>query len=122
MGLALILNGLMNNAIAPLEHKITLLYEVSQSKVSFSMVISFLVFFPVSFPAIKVLDSKGIKIAMIYGTFFYFAGTLFYSLINRTYNLVLLGSFLIGIGQPFILNSLFKVPIYWFFPKNVCIL
>lgn len=121
MGLALLLNGLMNNAITPLEHKMTLLYEVSETKVTFSVVVSFLVFFPASFPVIKILDSKGLRTAVICGTSLYFIGNLFYSLINKSYDFVLVGTLFIGIGQPFLLNSLFKVPAYWFSRKKVCI-
>ncbi len=97
----------------------TIIYEVSQIRVTLSVTISFLVFLAVNFPVNQIIDSKGLRPAVIYGATFYFAGTLCYALINKSFNFLLLGTFLIGIGQPFLLNSLVKVPAFWFFPKNV---
>jgi fucose permease len=118
-GMALLLNGLVNQAITPLEHKMTLIYDVSPGKVSVSVILSFVVFFVFNFPANQIIDSRGLRLSFLIGTFLYFLGTLFYTLINKSYNFVILGTFFIGAGQPFLINSPAKIAAFWFFPKNV---
>ena len=86
---------------------------------SISIILGFLVFFMVNFPVNKVIDKHGLRVSQCIGTGLYFAGSLFYLLINLSYNFAILGTFLIGFGQPFLLNSPAKVAAYWFSPVNV---
>lgn len=76
-------------------------------------------FFIANFPANKIIDSKGLRVGLIIGTAFYFAGALFVALVNKSFNFVILGTVFFGLGQPFLLNSPAKIATYWFFPKNV---
>jgi MFS family permease len=87
--------------------------------VSLSIILSFLIFFLANFPANKVIDRRGMRVSLCLGTGFYFLGTFLYLLINKSYNFVVLGTFFIGLGQPFILNLPAKVAAFWFFPRNV---
>ena len=117
----LLLNGLVNNAVAPIEHKMTLIYSVSEKRVGFSVILSFLVFFIANFPANKIIDKYGMRISLCLGTGLFFIGTFCFLLINLSYNFVILGTVFVGLGQPFLLNSPAKVATLWFFPKNVCL-
>jgi len=119
MGFSLLINGLANNAVIPLEHKMTVIYGVSPSKVSVSVILSFLVFSIVNFPANHIIDSKGLRISFLIGTGLFTIGIFFYVLINYSYYFVILGTFFIGAGQPFLLNCPAKVAAFWFSPKNV---
>lgn len=98
----------------------TLIYSVSEKRVGFSVIISFLVFFLANFPANKIIDKYGMRISLCLGTGLFFIGTFFFLLINLSYNFVILGTVFVGLGQPFLLNSPAKVATLWFFPKNVC--
>ena len=119
MGLSLIVSGLANNAIIPLEHKMTLIYDVSDTKVSLSVILSFLTFSLSNLPANYIIDTKGLRTSFLIGTLLYSLGTLAYALINVSYNLVILGTMLLGMGQPFLLNCPAKVAAFWFYPHNV---
>lgn len=119
MGLSLLLNGIANNAIIPLEHKMTTLYGLSEFKVSISIMLSFLIFSLCNFPANHIIDSRGLRLSFLLGTGFYSIGLLLYTLINSSYYYVILGTVCLGIGQPFLLNCPAKVAAFWFFPKNV---
>ena len=97
----------------------TLIYGISSGKVTASVILSFVVFFAFNFPANQIMDSRGMRISFIIGTSLYFIGTFFYVLINKSYNFVIVGTFLIGAGQPFLINSPAKVAAFWFFPDYV---
>lgn len=97
----------------------TAIYAVSETKVSLSVILNLLVFFIANFPANKIIDSKGLRVGLIIGTSFYFIGSLCYSLVNKSFNFVIVGTVFLGLGQPFLLNSPAKVAASWFFPKNV---
>ena len=97
----------------------TVIYGVSEGKVSASVILNFAIFFISNFPANKIIDKKGLRVGLIIGNSFYFLGTFFYVLINKSYNLVIVGTVCFGLGQPFLLNSPAKVAAFWFFPKNV---
>ena len=99
----------------------TVIYGVSSAKVSVSVILSFVIFCLVNFPANAIMDKRGLRISFLIGNSLYFLGIFCYVLINKSYNFMILGTFLIGVGQPFLINSPAKVAAYWFFPKNVTI-
>jgi fucose permease len=119
MGLCQILIGLANNAIIPLEQKVTVTYGLSETKVSISIILSFLVFSIVNFPANHIIDERGLRVSFLVGAAFYTIGTLCYVLINQSYYFVIMGTIFMGTGQPFLMNCPAKVAAFWFFPKNV---
>jgi FLVCR family feline leukemia virus subgroup C receptor-related protein len=119
MGLSQLLMGLANNAVIPLEHKMTQVYGVSEGRVSTSIILSFLVFSLANFPANHIIDTHGLRVAFLTGTALYTAGMLLYLLIDSSYFFVIAGTVLMGLGQPFLMNSPAKVAAFWFFPKNV---
>jgi hypothetical protein len=65
------------------------------------------------------MDKNGLRVSFLIGISLYFLGTFFYTLVNKSFNFMILGTVFIGIGQPFLINSPAKVAAYWFFPKNV---
>jgi MFS family permease len=99
----------------------TVIYGVSSTKVSISVILSFVIFCLVNFPANMIIDKRGLRVSFLIGNALYFLGSFCYVLINKSYNFMILGTFFIGVGQPFLINSPAKVAAFWFFPKNVTI-
>jgi FLVCR family feline leukemia virus subgroup C receptor-related protein len=97
----------------------TILYSVSEEVVSLSIILSFVIFLFVNFPANSLIDRRGIRVSLCLGTGLYFGGFGLYLLINKSYYLVLIGTFLMGIGQPFIINLPAKIASLWFSSENV---
>lgn len=97
----------------------TVIYSVSETKVTLAVILSFLVFLASNFPANKIMDKKGLRHSLLINNALYFGGTLFYTLINKSFNFVILGTVFLGLGQPFLVNSPAKLAAFWFFPKNV---
>jgi len=79
------------------------------------------VFFFSNIPANSLIDSKGPRMSLCLGTSLYFGGFGFYLLINKSYYLVLLGTFIMGVGQPFLINLPAKIASLWFYPNNVTV-
>jgi hypothetical protein len=75
-----------------------------------------------NFPANHIIDTKGLRVSFLIGTALYTSGLLLYTFINRGYHYVIIGTILVSLGQPFILNCPAKVATFWFLPKNVTIL
>jgi hypothetical protein len=72
-----------------------------------------------NFPANHIIDTKGLRMSFLIGTGCFTLGTFLYTLINKSYYFVILGTIIFGIGQPFLLNCPAKVATFWFLPKNV---
>jgi MFS family permease len=121
MSLSLLLIGIANNAVIPLEHKITVIYNISEGKVTLSVILSFLIFSIINFPANHIIDTKGLRVSFLIGTSLYTIGMFFYVFINKSYYFVIIGTIFMGLGQPFIMNCPAKVAAFWFSPKNVYI-
>ena len=112
----MILNGLLNNIIIPIAHKLSVIYGTSSSVINIPIILSFLVFSIVNVPANYFLDRKGIKNGFKVGLFFYVCGMVFVSFINAALPLLLIGYIIFSFGQPFIINTPAKIATYWFFP------
>lgn len=82
MSLLLLLNGLANNAIIPIEHKMTVVFELPDSYVSSSVFVSFLVFSIFNFPANQMIDSHGLRTSFLFGTVLFTIGLMLYTLVN----------------------------------------
>ena len=85
MSLSLLLIGIANNAVIPLEHKITVIYNISEGKVTLSVILSFLIFSIINFPANHIIDTKGLRVSFLIGTSLYTIGIFFYVFINKSY-------------------------------------
>ena len=94
MSLSLLLIGIANNAVIPLEHKITVIYNISEGKVTLSVILSFLIFSIVNFPANHIIDTKGLRISFLIGTSLYTIGIFFYVFITKVIILSLLEQYL----------------------------
>jgi MFS transporter, FLVCR family, feline leukemia virus subgroup C receptor-related protein len=97
----------------------TQVFGVSEGRVSTSIILSFLVFSLANFPANHIIDTQGLRVSFLAGTALYTAGMVLYLLIDHSYSFVIAGTVLMGLGQPFLMNSPAKVAAFWFFPKNV---
>jgi MFS transporter, FLVCR family, MFS-domain-containing protein 7 len=110
---------LANNAIVPIASKIALVYDLSSTYVNSPIVASLLVYSISNIPANYVMDKKGLRVSFLIGSALYTVGLLCYALINQGFFFVLIGSIVISLGQPFIINSPAKAATYWFTSKNV---
>ncbi len=116
---AMILNGLLNNIIIPIAHKLSVLYGQSTKVVNLATILSFLIFSFINIPINYFLDKKGIKIGYRIGLSLFLAGMFFVCLVNVSFPLVIFGYIIFTFGQPFIANTPAKIATYWFFPQNV---
>lgn len=116
---AMILNGLLNNLIIPIAHKLSVIYGQSEKIINLPTILSFLIFSLANIPINFLLDRKGIKVGFKMGLSLYLLGMLLVNLINVSFYFVALGYIIFSFGQPFILNTPAKIATYWFFPENV---
>jgi hypothetical protein len=119
MGLCYFVNGMANNAIIPIAHKIATVYDLSSTYINAPISASFLVYSFSNFPANFIIDTMGLRKSFILGTGLYTAGILLFTLINKGYFFVIIGAILVALGQPFIVNCPAKVATFWFLSKNV---
>lgn len=119
MGMMFVINGLVNNTVIPIAAKITEVYDMSDVHVNAPIIVSFLVYSVMNFPANHIIDTKGLRISFLIGASFFMGGAALYTLINKSYIFVILGYTVMSIGQPFIINCPAKIATYWFFDNNV---
>lgn len=119
MGLCYFVNGLGNNCVIPIAHKIATVYDLSSTYVNAPITASFLVYSFSNFPANFIIDSLGLRISFLIGSGLYCIGIFLFTLINKGFFFVLIGAILIAMGQPFIVNCPAKVATFWFLSKNV---
>lgn len=115
----MVLNGMLNNIIIPIESTLSNIYGVSSGIVNLSTILSFLVFLIINVPANYILDKRGIKFGYLLGNSLYLIGAVFVCCINIGFPFAIIGYLLFTLGQPFILNAPAKLATYWFFPENV---
>ena len=121
MGLCFFVNALGNNTIIPIANKISHIYQLTSTYLNSPITASFLVYSISNFPANFIIDTKGLRFSFLLGSGLYAVGILMCTLINSGYFFVLIGSILISLGQPFIVNCPAKVATFWFLSKNVLI-
>ena len=81
--------------------------------------LAYMIVYPlVNFPANLIIDDYGLRLGMIIGTSCTIIGLLLRILINQSFAWVIVGAFMGGIGQPFILNSPAKIAASWFSPET----
>lgn len=112
----MVLNGLLNNVIIPLETALATVYNVSSRVVNISTILSFLAFLLVNLPANYILEKRGIKFGFMVGNSLYLAGIILCCCVNAGFPMLMIGYILISFGQPFILNIPAELATYWFFP------
>ena len=122
MGFCFFVNGLCNSSVIPIAHKIALVYDLSSAYVNAPIAASFLIYSLSNFPANYIIDKKGLRISFLIGSSLYTIGILCCTLVNKAFFFVLLGSFFIAVGQPFIVNCPAKVATFWFLSQNVILL
>ena len=119
MGAAFFINGLANNAVIPIAHKLSVTYDISATYADSPVLVSFLVYSLMNFPANHLIDTKGLRLSLLIGTCLYACGLGLFAMINVGYHWVLLGAILVALGQPFVINCPAKVATFWFKSKNV---
>lgn len=95
------------------------MYKVSDTYVSAPIIISFLVYSLVNFPANHLIDTRGLRFSFLVGSGFFMVGSFLYAMINRGYQFTIMASICVAIGQPFIINCPAKVATFWFMDRNV---
>ena len=119
MGFSLVVNGMANALITPITSKLTQVYNLSDAYVSAPIIVSFLVYSLMNFPANQLIDTRGLRVSFLIGTGFYTVGIFLYVMISKGYYYTIMGAILVAMGQPFIINCPAKVATYWFIDKNV---
>lgn len=115
----MVLNGLLNNIIIPIQSKLASIYSLNSKVVNIATILSFLAYLIVNLPINYVLDKKGIRFGIIVGNAIYLLGISLSSCVNAGFPFLIIGYLVFVMGQPFILNSPAKIATYWFFPENV---
>ena len=82
---------------------------------------SLILFIPSSFPAIIMLDTKGLRVGVCFGMTMTVVGFWLKCLINESFYFAMLGQALLASAQPFIQNVPAKLSANWF-PKEERIL
>lgn len=119
VSIAFAINNLANNAIIPIASKVQLVYDLSPTYANLPIQISFLINPIMNFTAGHFIDSKGLGISFRIGSVMYAIGMFCFCLINYGYHFVLIGSILIALGQPLVMNSPAKIATFWFLKDNV---
>lgn len=76
-----------------------------------------ILYIPVNFPATYLIDKWGLKWGTGIGVILTGTFGLLRALSGTSYGLIIISTIMIGIGQPFLLNSFTKVAVIWF-PEN----
>ena len=114
-----LINGLLNNTVIPIAAKLAEVYNLSDAYVSSPVIVSFLVYTIMNFPANHIIDTKGLRTSFLIGAGLYMSGAAMYTMVNKGYFFAVFGAILVAVGQPFIINVPAKIATYWFFDTNV---
>ena len=99
---------------APITSLATKYYRVSDLRIGILAMSFMIVFVPLSLPAAWVIDTRGFRVAIGFGSVLMGVCGIARGLAGTNYTLVLLSTIGIAIAQPFLLNSWTKVPANWF--------
>ena len=119
VSVAFAINNLANNAIIPISSKVAKIYDLSETYANLPIQITFLITPIMNFTAGNFIDSKGIGISFRIGAVMYSIGLLLFCLINYGYHWVLIGSIVLSLAQPLVMNCPAKIATYWFTDRNV---
>mmetsp|Transcript_16041 Transcript_16041/g.23224 ORF Transcript_16041/g.23224 Transcript_16041/m.23224 type:complete len:423 (-) Transcript_16041:3-1271(-) len=105
-------------SFSPITSVIADIYDVSTTWVEMCTLIIMIVYVPVTFPANYFLDEYGLRGGMIIGTGLTMLGS--FIRIGAYFNFwfILVGNFVVALGQPFITNAPSKVSAFWFRPES----
>ncbi len=101
-------------AFAPITSLASSYYGVSDLAIGFLAMSFMIVFVVVSLPAAWVIDTRGFRVAVGFGSVLAAAGGVLRGLAGADYTLVLLATIAIAVAQPFLLNAWTKMPAHWF--------
>ncbi|MFX1451626.1 MAG: MFS transporter [Promethearchaeota archaeon] len=96
----------------------TVFYGVEELDIYMLSLIFMVVYIPVTFISAWILDTYDFKVGTIIGTLFIAAFGFARIFTAGNYSLVLIFQIFIGVGQPFMLNSLTKLSANWFAPSE----
>ena len=114
MAAAFLINGLANNAVIPIAHKLSNTYNISDTYVDAPVLMSFLVYSLMNFPANHLIDTKGLRLSLLIGTLLYTVGLAMFSMVNFGFFWMVIGAIFVALGQPFVINCPAKVATFWF--------
>lgn len=108
-----------SNVVSPIATKLSVTYDVTNSRVNSVAMVYLLLYTLLNFPANYIIDTRGLKLGVSVGISCICVGLGITLLINESFWFLILGSVLIAAGQPFIINSPAKIATFWFFKENV---
>lgn len=119
-------NAIASNACFPIATKLAVTYEVSNAAVNSVAMIFLLVYTLMNFPANYLVDLKGLRIGvcirlmqLIFGSGLISLGLGLTLFINGSFWWLLVGTFVVAAGQPFVINCPAKIATFWFHKENV---
>lgn len=117
LGTFMLINGILQMHwinFAPITSEAMRFYHVSALQIGFLSMIYMLLFLVVSLPASFVIDTYGIRIGVGIGA----ALTAIFGMVKGTYadsyQAILIASFGLAVGQPFVMNAVTKIGAEWF--------
>ena len=98
----------MQNSFSPQAAELIIVYKKSTFVYNLTSLIHMIVHVPVSFPANFIVEKYGTKVGNTIGCVFALAACWVKLLINQDFLYVILGQFLVGCSNPFIINAISK--------------
>lgn len=99
---------------APIMNQVAPQYKVSADTILLAAASFMLIYIPVNFPATWLIDKYGLKWGTGIGVFLLGVFGLLRAFTGTNFALMMVCQIIVGIGQPFILNSFTKVAVNWF--------
>jgi MFS family permease len=99
---------------APISSSASHFYDVGDLEIGILAMSFMIAFIPLSIPASWVIDTYGFRLAVGIGVVLMGIGGLARGLAGSNYPIVLAGTIIVAIAQPFLLNAWTKVPANWF--------
>jgi len=93
-------------------------YNIKRWQVDFLNVIYLVMYIPINFIAVFLIEKRGMRTSMLTGTFMQLIGFWLKTLVNKSFIFMMLGQTLIAIGFPFVFNMPQKLAAAWFITKH----
>lgn len=112
--IACIIVGIAVNPLTPISETTVATYKVTKDKITATTTTFQLANIAISFPAVKIASTYGVRTSMVIGTFFLTIGFFLRTLINYNYYYIILGQMVGGLGNPFLNIITARVVTDWF--------
>ena len=102
---ALFTSGTLDVTFSPLSTLVLSTYQTSYYAVNYVIQAFCMIFLPMCFPSIYVLDNKGLRYSMVLGAILGFVGTVIRCFINYSFFFVILGQTVAASGATFLYSA-----------------